>query len=277
MKEIRIGIVGGTGGIGRWFAGFFREAGFPVRTAGRASAPELPAMARESDILIVGVPIDATLDVIRQVGPHVLSDALLMDLTSLKAEPVRAMLAASTAEVAGCHPLFGPDVPSLAGQNVVLCPGRGRRWLDWLRSLFEMKGGRVIETTPEHHDRMMAVVQGLTHLDTVVMGLTLRGSGIDPKELVRFSTPTFRARLEMIEKVFGGSPGLYANIITGNPAVPEIIRRFEENLQALKELVARGDAEALREWIADKPNSRLQKYRLTDKGRQWRAGQKSKK
>ena len=76
MKKIRIGIVGGTGGIGRRFAGFFQDAGFPVRTAGRASAPDLPAMARESDILIVSVPIDATPDMIRRVGPHVRGDGL---------------------------------------------------------------------------------------------------------------------------------------------------------------------------------------------------------
>lgn len=250
MKEVRIGIVGGTGGIGRWFAGFFRDAGFPVRTAGRASAPDLPAMARESDVLIVSVPIDVTLDVIRQAGPHVRGGSLLMDLTSLKAEPVRAMLAASTAEVAGCHPLFGPDVPSIAGQNIVLCPGRGRRWLNWLADLFKEKGAGVIETTPERHDRMMAIVQGLTHLDTVVMGLTLRETGMDPGELESFSTPAFRARLKMIEKVFDGSPGLYASIIMGNPDIPDMIRRFEKNLRALKELVSRGDAGALRNRLA---------------------------
>lgn len=246
MKEIRIGIVGGTGGIGRWFAGFFRDAGFTVWAAGRASAPDLPAMARECDVLIVSVPIDATPDVIRRVGPHVRGDGLLMDLTSLKVKPVRAMLAASTAEVVGCHPLFGPDVPSVAGQNIVLCPGRGRKWLDWLAGLLRDNSARVTETTPERHDRMMAIVQGLTHLDTVVMGLTLRETGMDPGELESFSTPAFRARLKMIEKVFDGSPGLYAGIIMGNPAIPDMIRRFEKNLRALKELVSRGDAEALR-------------------------------
>jgi prephenate dehydrogenase len=249
MKDVHIGIVGGTGGIGRWFADFFRAAGHSVRTAGRASAPDIPAIARESDILIVSVPIDVTVEVIRQVGPHVRSDSLFMDLTSLKSEPLKAMLASSSAEVIGCHPLFGPDVSSIAGQNVVLCPGRGRRWLDWITGLLREKGAGVVETTPERHDRMMAVVQGLTHLDTVVMGLTLRETGMDPNERESFSTPAFRARLKMIEKVFGGNPGLYASIIMGNPDVPDMIRRFEKNLLVLKELVARGDVETLREWI----------------------------
>jgi chorismate mutase/prephenate dehydrogenase len=100
---------------------------------------------------------------------------------------------------------------------------------------------------------MMAVVQGLTHLDTVVMGLTLREAGMDPEELERFSTPAFRARLKTIEKVFDGSPGLYAGIIMGNPAIPEMIRRFEKNLRDLKELVTRGDVEALRGQMMGQP------------------------
>ena len=40
-------------------------------------------------------------------------NALIMDLTSLKKEPVEAMLKYSEAEVIGIHPLFGPRERSL--------------------------------------------------------------------------------------------------------------------------------------------------------------------
>ena len=139
----------------------------------------LPKLAESCRVVIVAVPIAATLDVIRTVGPHLPEDALLMDLTSLKEEPVRVMVEATAAEVVGCHPLFGPDCPSLAGQNIVLCPGRGERWLNRMEGLFAKGGARVTVTTPAEHDRMMALVQGLTHLDTILMGLTLRDSGVE--------------------------------------------------------------------------------------------------
>ncbi len=155
------------------------------------SLPELAAACR---IVIVAVPIAATIDVIREVGPLLPEDALLMDLTSLKEEPVRAMLAASRAEVIGCHPLFGPDVPSMTGQNIVLCPARGGRWLGFLQGIFAKNGARITVTAPAEHDRMMALIQGLTHLETILTGLTLRDSGVESSELEAFSTPVFRTK-----------------------------------------------------------------------------------
>jgi prephenate dehydrogenase len=245
MNGFEIGIIGGTGGIGRWFATFFAGEGHSVHVAGRNTGMLIPKLAERCRVIVVAVPIAATLDVIRTVGPHLPADALLMDLTSLKEEPVRAMLEATTAEVVGCHPLFGPDCPSLAGQNIVLCPGRGERWLHRMEELFAKGGARVTVTTPQDHDRMMALVQGLTHLDTILMGLTLRDSEVEAAALNAFSTPVFRAKQSIVEKVFGLRPEMYAGILAGNPAMPEILTRYEKNLSRLKELVLNRDAKGL--------------------------------
>ncbi|MBU0652583.1 MAG: prephenate dehydrogenase/arogenate dehydrogenase family protein [Proteobacteria bacterium] len=245
VKNFAIGIIGGTGGIGKWFADFFTGEGHTVRVSGRAEGISIPEFAASCRIVIVAVPIAATLDIIREVGPLLPEDALLMDLTSLKEEPVRAMLAASRAEVIGCHPLFGPDVPSLADQNIVLCPARGDRWLGFLQGIFVKNGARIRVTTPAEHDRMMALIQGLTHLDTILMGLTLRDSGVEPSELEAFSTPVFRTKRAIIEKVFGPRPGLYAGILTENPNITEVVERHERNLSLLKELVRKRDTAGL--------------------------------
>ena len=129
--------------------------------------------AEAADVTVVSVPIDVTEDVIRQVGPRVRPDALLMDVTSVKASPVQAMLAATRASVVGTHPMFGPSVHSLQGQRVVLCRARGDEWADWAAGMYTARGLTVVETTPEHHDRMMAAVQVLTHFQTQY-GLTSR-------------------------------------------------------------------------------------------------------
>lgn len=245
MNNVEIGIVGGTGGIGKWFVDFFSGAGHTVRVSGRTSGFTIPDLAASCKIVIVSVPIAATLDVIRDVGPRLPEDALLMDFTSLKEEPVKAMLTATRAEVIGCHPLFGPDVPSLGGQNVVLCPARGERWLGFLKELFERNGARVRLATPSEHDRMMALIQGLTHLETLLMGLTLRDSGAEPSELEAFSTPIFRTKQAIAAKVFGPHPGLYAGLLTENPNLPTTVEIFERNFARVKEMIHRGDAAAI--------------------------------
>jgi len=249
MKPFEIGIIGGTGGIGRWFADFFRGEGYIVHVSGRRTGMSLDDMARICGVVIVSVPINATMAVIHEIGPLMKEDALLMDFTSLKGEPVRAMLAHSRSEVMGCHPLFGPDVQSMEGLNIVLCPAKINRWKGWPENVFRKGGAHVFETTPEKHDEMMSVIQALNHLDTIVMGLALRETGIDPAELKRFSTPIFNTKLAIIEKVCATNPRLYADIITGNPDIGRIIAIYERSLSLLKETIEKNDPEGLAELI----------------------------
>ena len=202
-------------------------------------------MAAVCDVVCVSVPISATVAVIEQVGPHMPEESLLMDLTSLKGEPVAAMLRASRCEVIGCHPLFGPRETSASGQNVVFCPARSRRWLPRLKALFEGAGAKVVEMPPEEHDAMMAAIQGLNHLHTIEFGEQLAAAGLDAGATAPFSTPLFRTKMEILQRVLGGNPGLYAEIICANPAVLPLIESHRKSLDDLHELVRRRDTERL--------------------------------
>ena len=215
--KVHIGVIGGTGGMGRWFADFMLAQGCTVEVMGKGQEREIPAFAARASVVVVSVPIHVTLEVIGKAGPHVRRDGLLMDLTSVKTEPVKRMLECSQSEVVGLHPLFGPGVSSIRGENLALCPARGKRWVSWLRDLLRSSGAHVVETTPERHDEMMSFVQVLTHLCTIVAGLSLHESGMDHEELLSFSTPAFRAQMGLVEKIFGANPRLYADILIGQP------------------------------------------------------------
>jgi len=244
MRDFEIGIIGGTGGIGKWFANFFKGEGYTVHVTGRQSGMSLDDLARICRIVIVSVPIEITLEVIADIGPRMKHDSLFMDFTSLKDEPVRAMLHHSSSEVMGCHPLFGPDVLSIKDQNIALCPVRVDKWSQWPKEIFENRGARVIETTPERHDEIMAVVQGLNHFNTIMMGLTLRDAEMDSGEIKRFSTPAFNAKLAVIEKIFQ-NPRLHCEIIARNPDIGNILDLYGKNLSHLKKLISEGDTEEM--------------------------------
>jgi prephenate dehydrogenase len=248
MEKFPIGIIGGVGGIGRWFAAFFEKEGHAVHVSGRDTGLRPAEMAGACPVVIVSVPIGVTEAVIREVGPHMKTNSLLMDLTSLKKGPVRAMLETSSSEVIGLHPLFGPGVQSLEGQNIVLCPARGDRWPPWVRDVLGKGGANLIETTPERHDEIMAVVQALNHLNTLVLGLSIGEAGISREELERFSTPLFRARLAAVENLFS-HPQLYAEIIAGNPHAAEILDLHERAIGTVKSLIGEKGAQALEERI----------------------------
>ncbi len=244
-----ISIIGGTRGMGQWFARFFEVEGYTVHISGSKTGLNLKDMANRCRVVIVSVPIGVTKAVIEDLGPHMQKDALLMDLTSLKQEPVKTMLASSLSEVIGCHPLFGPGVDSIAGQHVVLCPARGEQWMSWLREILIKKGALVVETTPESHDRMMAIVQGINHFNTVAMGVALARSGTALAELKSFSTPAFDAKVTLIEKIFCGNPRLFAEILTMNPDIRRFMETYLQITKEIENFVHKGDAGGMTELI----------------------------
>jgi prephenate dehydrogenase len=249
MEHINVGIIGGTKGMGRWFAGLLRKEGCTVHICGRKTALGINDIARICNVVVVAVPISATTDVIKQVGPLLAKDTLLMDLTSLKKEPVKLMLKNSRAEVIGCHPLFGPALTDASGQNIVLCPARGTKWLSWIKNICEKNKLVVLETAPDEHDKMMAIVQALNHLNTISLGMALAEAGIPLVEINKFSTPIFQTKLEIIKKVFTESPGLYADIIAGNPGTGKMLDICEKTLIDIRQTIESGGGTKLKEAI----------------------------
>jgi prephenate dehydrogenase len=247
---IKIGVIGGTRGMGNWFARFLEKEGHAVRVCGRnMSEADIAEMADTCDVVVVSVPMGATRNVIEKIGPHMRVSSLLMDLTSLKRDSVKSMLKTSASAVIGCHPLFGPGVESISGQHVVLCPARAGKWLSWLTDIFERNGAFVVETTPEKHDQVMAIVQGLNHFNTIMMGLALSKAGLSLPELMKFGTPVFRAKMEIMEKVFCQNHGLYADILSMNPEIHQHIDAYEKDVAQLKNLICQENSAGIADMI----------------------------
>jgi prephenate dehydrogenase len=247
MNNIAVGIVGGTRGMGSWLADLLQKENYTVHICGRKTPLGIKDIAGLCDVVVVAVPISATEKVIKEVGPLLDESKLLMDLTSLKKEPVELMLAHTRAEVIGCHPLFGPAMPDFSGQNIILCPARNTKWLAWVTELFQKNNYKIFETDPAHHDKMMAIVQVLNHLHTISLGMTIAATPTSPEELDRFSTPLLRTKMEIVKKVFAESPDLYADIITRNPDTAKIIALYEKALADIRTLAQSGDAAKLKE------------------------------
>ncbi len=245
MKPTTVGVIGGTNGMGRWLAGLLAAQGCVVHVTGRKTAMTASDAAGICDVVVVSVPIDATAGVIRQIGPLLKTGQVLMDLTSLKKEPVNLMLEHCKAEVVGCHPLFGPAVKDPAGHNIVLCRGRGDLWYTWIKSVFQNTGYTVLERTPAEHDRMMAIVQALNHLNTITLGMAIAEAGVPLAEVSLFATPVFKTKTDIIRKVFTESPELYAEIVAGNPDVEQVLQTYERAVRSVCRMVTGGSAAEL--------------------------------
>jgi prephenate dehydrogenase len=164
-----------------------------------------------------------------------------MDVTSIKGEPVAAMLEATRASVVGTHPMFGPSVHTLQGQRVVLCRARGDRWADWVAHTFAARGLAVTETTPEQHDRAMSIVQVLTHFQTQVLGLTLARLGTSLEDTLRFTSPAYLMELYVTARHFDQSPELYGPIEMRNPATAQVTSAFGAAAAEVADILSAAD------------------------------------
>ncbi len=243
MTAMLAGIIGGTGQMGRFFADVFLQAGWEVIVSGRDTPLTNRDVAEMADLVMVSVPIRATVGVIREVADLLLREQVFCDLTSLKVEPVRAMLE-SRAEVIGLHPMFGPGAVSLQGQTIVATPARcNPETLEGLLSVFRDQGAAITLSTPEGHDRMMAVIQGLTHFVTLAKAEAIRRTGADVGETLTFTSPVYRIEMGFVGRLLAQDPGLYGDILRMNPAVPEVLGEFEAAVRTLREIVESGDDE----------------------------------
>jgi chorismate mutase/prephenate dehydrogenase len=242
-----VAVIGGQGGMGSVMARLFGDIGHAVMVADVDTELAPQEAARTADVVVVSVPIRATDEVIRQVGPHMRGDALLMDVTSLKEQPIRTMLESTRASVVGTHPLFGPGVNTFQGQRVVLCPGRGEGWHDWVRRMLEARGLVVAETSPEEHDRSMALVQVLNHFQTQVLGLAMSRLGIPFEQTLRFTSPAYLLESYVTARHFAQSPELYGPIEMFNPRSGEVTEAFRAAADELGGVVQRGDQERFNE------------------------------
>lgn len=262
----------GLGAIGGSLAWQARLAGIPrvvgvsasraegvqaLQTSAITELADTPAKAvRGAELVVLAVPAQATLELIGRLHSSLESGALLTDVCSVKS-PV---LARATAEglgdrFAGGHPLAGTHASGFAaarpdrlrGCVVYVCetgtPG-GDQAARRVMSFWE----QVLEAQPvlidaAAHDRQLAWT---SHLPQAVASALAKALGDRGLAGVSFGTG---ARDTM--RLAASSPDMWIDILLYNrTAVVEALEATEHSVADLRSLIAAGDAEGLRAYLA---------------------------
>ncbi|RUO35279.1 bifunctional chorismate mutase/prephenate dehydrogenase [Aliidiomarina sanyensis] len=218
-------VVGGKGALGQLFVKWFELSGYAVHVIDKDNQNELPTAVSDALLVLIAVPVAQTEDVIANL-PELPSDCVLADVTSIKQKPLQAMLARHSGPVIGLHPMFGPSVPTLAKQTILVTPGRDHAASDWLIQQFAIWGVQVHSLTAEQHDKAMSMIQVMRHLSSFVYGYHLSKENPDLEQLVQLSSPIYRLELMMVGRLFAQSGELYADIIQSDQDKLSMVRRY---------------------------------------------------
>ncbi|KAB0304542.1 bifunctional chorismate mutase/prephenate dehydrogenase [Vibrio fortis] len=257
-------VIGGNGQLGGLFGRMFKLSGYDVKVLGSKDWDKADELLKDAGLVVVTVPIHLTEGVIDKLG-NLPSDCILCDLTSIKSKPLQRMLAVHQGPVVGLHPMFGPDVPSLAKQVIVYSDGRGQESYQWLLEQFGIWGATLCSMDAQEHDHGMTLIQALRHFTSFAYGLHLSKENPNIDRLLQLSSPIYRLEIAMVGRLFAQDPNLYGDIILSSDENIAMIRRFHHCFgEALKILEGKDKAQFVEsfnevsEWFGDYSQQFLQ-------------------
>jgi len=238
----KIGVIGGSAGMGSWLVQFFREADFEVKfTAKETGEFETNAeLVQNSDIVFLSVPIFAMTEVLEEIYPY-LHGKVLFEVCSVKKFVVEKFLELQhqlpdiEVEFHSVHPMYSQQITKLQGQVVLLNYSNriGGEFLDFFQEILTKEGAFVYHVGYKRHDKIMGIVQGLNHFNVFVSAKTLSKFDGELETVKKFSSPTYRIFLIYFTRYVLQNPRLYADIQIYNEYVLEVLQIFREEADML--------------------------------------------
>jgi chorismate mutase-like protein len=256
----RMLILGGAGGMGAWFRGFFALAGHEVDIVDPALAgvPEAPGRFRRlQDIddldayaaLLVSVPLNRTPEVLAELVERRPRGAVI-EVASIKShlEAVLGRARELGVRVHALHPMFGPGKSVYETLTFVLAAqGDLVAERQQMESFIRHPYTRLVVVPFPQHDRLMGWLLGLAHLSNLLFGAALTRSGIDPADLHACASATFSRHVTNALLVLNANPDLYLDIQYLNPHRHDVYTATREALDHFEALVEGHEREGFRD------------------------------
>lgn len=213
---------------------------------------------RDSDLVILCVPVGAMGEVAAQVAPHLKSGATVSDVGSVKSAVINEVgpHLPENVHFIPAHPLAGTEH---SGPNSGFAELFDNRWCilvpqdaapdatEKLRAFWEGLGSHVDEMDAEHHDLVLAVTSHTPHLIAYTMvGVADDLRRVTDSEVIKYSAAGFRD----FTRIAASDPTMWRDVFLNNKeATLEILGRFTEELFALQRAIRTGDGDHLHDYF----------------------------
>ncbi len=264
---MRVHIIG-VGLIGGSFAVDIRSAFSGVQLVGIDSNPDHLDQAlslgiideveelndvKTSDLVIVAVPVDVSIPLIKQVLDMVEDHTLVIDTGSTKGKLCEALSThPNRRNFLAAHPISGTEFsgPQAAIKDLyrnktnIICEVEKTAFKLQERALelFQKLGMRICYMDPKSHDRHIAYVSHLSHISSFMLGKTVLEKEKDERNIFDLAGSGFASTVRLAKS----SPAMWSPIFEQNKEnVVEILKEYIQNLNMFKDLLENNDFEGV--------------------------------
>ena len=232
----------GTGAMSCWFADRLENEGYRVLLTGRSTSMRPETMISQVDVLVICVPISATVETIQRYAP-LLEDGKALILLAGEAETtVQSALAVTSSgvEVMLVHNLWGPQAATMKDKNaIVVRTSRSGRFCAEFEAFLYKHGADIYHDSPEKHDLLMGIGQKLPTVISVALAMTLGMNDITAEDIAGHCTLTSLYPILAMARVHAQHSRTYAEIMATSGESRKIVHDFSKNLQ---DVITQADA-----------------------------------
>jgi prephenate dehydrogenase len=212
---------------------------------------------KDTDLVILAVPVLSTIEIIKEILPALKEGVLITDVGSTKGSVMAAVeqLLPSFAEYIGGHPMAGSEEAGIKGADpgllenaiYVLTPGlqTSSATVEKLSAMLEGTGAQPLILDPLSHDRVVALVSHLPHITAATLVQSVAGAG--DLELIRtLAAGGFRDST----RIALGNPEVWRDICISNRwALISALKSFRASLDKLEQYLTEPNADAVQEYL----------------------------
>lgn len=218
-----------------------------------AAAPD--TAVRGAALVVLAAPVASIGTLAKQISLALDSDALVIDVGSVKASVVRAVEAALPAgHFVGCHPMAGTEASGaeaadgqlFRGRLCFVCPGprASAERVAAASALWQALGARTVHVAPEPHDACMAAVSHMPHVAAFALAASLADAAPILQGHPELAAPT--TSLRDTTRIAASNPVVWRDIFLENraPLLP-MVRALEDMVGNLRAALDAGDGARL--------------------------------
>ncbi|MCD7721274.1 MAG: prephenate dehydrogenase/arogenate dehydrogenase family protein [Prevotellaceae bacterium] len=218
-----------------------RRMRFLYHTRRFASMEEIEDFRPE--LVINAVSLKVTLDVFREVIPHLPADCIISDIASVKTD-LQEFYHTCGMRYVSTHPMFGPtfaNLGELSREHAIVINEGNREGRDFFLQLYRRIGVSVHEYSFEEHDEAMAYSLSVPFVSTFVFSAVMK----------RQDAPgtTFKRHLSIAKGVLNEDETLLREILF-NPRTKKHVEEIRQEMKDLIGIIDKKDEEAFRQYLA---------------------------